>query len=268
MRLVIKIRAFNTDFVSANYNYALSSAIYKLLRLGSGEFADFLHNKGFKVDKKPYKLFTFALQFDEFEIINNLIKLNEPSARLYISSPMIGDFIQNFLIGTFNEQRIEIFADNIKSYFHISHAEIIPEQKFYDRMDFNLLSPLVISTIAEHNGKLVPHYFTNDDDIKEINRVLNKNLSNKYYLINKEEYKGTGVKLKWDEKFIEEAKKSNKRLTKKISITKELGNPINIIGLKIPFSLEGDPELMHTGYECGFGEKNSMGFGLTEILNR
>ncbi len=265
MRLSISLKAYNTDFISANYNYALSSAIYKLLKLGSPEFADFLHNKGYELNKKPFKLFTFALTFDEFEIVRSLIKLNSPNANLIVSSPMIGDFIQNFLIGTFNEQKIELFADNHKSYFYIKNVELIPEPKFYENMKFDLLSPLVLSTIAEYNGKLGQHFFTLEDDINEMNRVLNKNLCNKYYLINKEEYNGRGVKLKWDDKFIEESQKKNKRLTRKVSIYKDMGKPVNIIGLKAPFGLEGDSELMYIGHECGFGEKNSMGFGLAEV---
>jgi len=262
MRLNLKLKAFNSEFVSANYNYALSSAIYKLLRLGSPEFADFLHNKGYVLDKKTYKLFSFALSFKEFEIVNSLIKLNMPYADLIISSPMIGDFIQNFLIGTFNEQRIEIFSDNYKSTFHINNAELIPEPKFYDRMEFDLLSPLVVSTIAEHNGNLSQHFYTIEDDITDIKRVINKNLQNKYYIINKREYSGSGIKLLWDENFIMESKRKNKRLTRKVAVKKDGGSPINIIGIKAPFRLEGDPELMYVGYECGFGEKNSMGFGL------
>ncbi len=267
MRLSLKLRAVQTDFISANYNYALSAAIYKLLRLGSPEFSDFLHNKGYELDNKPYKLFSFSLSFEEYEIVSNLIKLNIPNANLIVSSPMIGDFIQNFLIGTFNEQRIELFADNHKSFFHINQAEIIPEPTFHEKMNFDLLSPLVMSTIAEHNGKLVPHYFTNEDEIKEINRVMNKNLSNKYYLVNGSQYKGSGVNLAWDEKYLEETKKRNKRVTRKVTVIKNNESPVNIIGLKIPFSLEGDPELMFTGYECGFGEKNSMGFGLAAVNN-
>ena len=267
MRLQLKLRAVHTDFISANYNYPLSAAIYKLLRLGSPEFSDFLHNKGYVLDDKPYKLFTFALSFREFEIVGNLIKLNVPNVNLTVSSPMIGDFIQNFLIGTFNEQKVELFADNHKSFFHISHAEIIPGPTFHEKMDFDLLSPFVMSTIAEHNGKLATHYYTNEDDIKEINRVMNKNLSNKYYLINKAEYKGSGVKLEWNEKYLEDAKRKNKRVTRKVTVMKNNERPVNIIGLKIPFSLAGDPELMSTGYECGFGEKNSIGFGLAEVKN-
>ena len=267
MRLSLKLRAVQTDFISVNYNYPLSAAIYKLLQLGSPEFSDFLHNKGYELDNKPYKLFSFSLNFQEFEIVHNLIKLNNPNVNLIVSSPMIGDFIQNFLIGTFNDQRLELFADNHKSFFHISHAEIIPEPIFHEKTNFELLSPIVISTIAEHKGKLVPHYLTNEDDIKEINRILNKNLSNKFYLINKAEYKGCGVNLQWDDKFLEAARKKNKRVTRKVTVRKNNEIPVNIIGLKIPFSLEGDPELMYTGYECGFGEKNSIGFGLAEVRN-
>jgi CRISPR-associated endoribonuclease Cas6 len=32
-----------------------------------------------------------------------------------------------------------------------------------------------------------------------------------------------------------------------------------------PFTVEGSPELMRIGYECGFGDGNSKGFGMVEV---
>ena len=32
-----------------------------------------------------------------------------------------------------------------------------------------------------------------------------------------------------------------------------------------PFEVEGDPALIRNGYECGFGEGNSKGFGMVEM---
>jgi CRISPR-associated endoribonuclease Cas6 len=32
-----------------------------------------------------------------------------------------------------------------------------------------------------------------------------------------------------------------------------------------PFTLKGDTELMKIGYEAGYGEKNSMGFGMAKV---
>ena len=41
---------------------------------------------------------------------------------------------------------------------------------------------------------------------------------------------------------------------------------IKIRGVVSPFHVIGAPELIHIGYECGFGDKNSMGFGMADVL--
>jgi len=38
----------------------------------------------------------------------------------------------------------------------------------------------------------------------------------------------------------------------------------NIIGFLAPFTVIGSPELIRVGYEAGFGEKGSMGFGMVK----
>ena len=123
MRLSIRLRETSQNILSVNYNYPLAAAIYKLLRFGSEEFAEFLHEIGYKNAGKTYKLFSFALRFDRFKIINEKIKLTEPTVNLIISSPLIDDFIQNFVVGTFEQQKIELFGSGIKSTFVIEQVE-------------------------------------------------------------------------------------------------------------------------------------------------
>lgn len=267
MRLKLTLKSKDYAPLPLNHNYALSSAIYKLLHLGSPDFSQFLHSTGYKLNDRSYKLFTFALTFEEYKIEDDSINLISPYAYLYISSPLIDDFVKNFVIGSFKNQNIELYAEYRKALLTIQQAELIPQPFFNHLTKFNPLSPLVLSTKVEHNGKLKQHFLVCEDDISEINRIMNINLKNKYLLIRQKEYAGEGVILNWDNFFIDRAKRKNQRLTKRIAITKDLDNPINIIAMKPPFSLKGDPHLMEIGYQCGFGEKNSMGFGLAEVIN-
>ncbi|GAB6282828.1 MAG: CRISPR-associated endoribonuclease Cas6 [Ignavibacterium sp.] len=264
MRLKLTLNS-NDKFIPVNYNYYLSASIYRLLNFGSPEFAEFLHNKGFVLNGKPYKLFCFALRFRNIKIMGNNIQLLEPSAELYISSPLVEDFIQNFVIGTFNYQSLEIADNNFKFTFIINQIESLSVPQFDGLNKFRLLSPIVLSTLKEkENGSLHQYYFRYNDDINEINRVFNQNLKNKFTLIHNTKYEGDDLILEWDKDYIEKREKKNKRLTKKISIEKFEGNPIDIIANEIPFTLTGSKELVKVGYECGFGEKNSMGFGLVD----
>lgn len=266
MRIVLQLSS-NDKYLPINYNYFLSAAIYKLLHIGSPEFSEFLHTKGYQLNGKKYKLFSYALRFEKMEIIHSKILLKSPKVKLYVSSPIVDEFIQNFVIGTFQNQLIEISDHLLKTTFTIEQVESLPEPVFEKENYFNMLSPLVLSTKKESDGNLTQHFIRYSDEITEINRVLNQNLKHKYELIYNKQHLGEDVLLEWDKNYIEKKLKNNKRLTKKISILKNGIRPVEIIANEIPFILTGSQELIKVGYECGFGEKNSMGFGLVEAIS-
>ncbi len=267
MRLRLSLQPPNSGRLEIDYNYKLSAAIYSLLRFGSEEFASFLHDIGYKLNGRTYKLFSFALKLGRVKFTNGSIYLSSNQIQLYISSPLVDSFIQNFVIGTFQNQRIEIDSGSINSMFAINQVETLPLPSFEKETKFVLLSPMVLSTVRDNENGRSQYFFRCSDDIDEINRVFNQNLKSKYELLNSKKYEGSGLILKWDERYIRRKLSENKRLTKKISIAKKGERPVEIIGIEVPFSLTGDTELMKVGYECGFGEKNSMGFGLAEVVN-
>ncbi len=262
MRVVLKIESRKGCSIPINYNYPLSSAIYKLLRLGSGEFSTFLHDIGFTLANKTYKLFTFALRFEDAYIKDNNFILKSPNALLYISSPLIDTFIQTFIIGTFESQSIAIADRNHNSLFQITQVETLPEIKFKDAANFIPYSPLVLS-VKRETGNQVRQYYLRPEDSDEINRVMTNNLLAKYQLINQKTIEGGNVRLEWDKNYL----KTHTRITKKITINKDDNISIDIIGMQAPFILSGNSELIKVGYDAGFGEKNSMGFGLAVSRN-
>ncbi len=266
MRLKLKLKLISSNLISANYHYSLSSSIYNLLKIASPEFSAELHNNGFQIDGKSYKLFTFALRLKNIKILKDVFCLNDKYIDLYITSPISELFVKNFLIGTFTQKKIEIKANNTLTDLSIEQAELVPEPNFHNKSKFILNSPLVLSTKKMWNGKLSQYFYRYNDDITEIEEKLNNNLANKYQLIYSEEYSGKGLKFEWDEEYIKRKIRERKQIKKKVLILKEMDNPISIIGMQAPFYLTGDTKLIKIGYECGFGEKNSMGFGMAAIV--
>lgn len=262
MRLILTLRAAEGNLISYNYHYHLSAAVYNLLHFGSAEFAKFLHDVGFNLKGKTYKLFTFALRFEKYTNLQHAIRLDDSIAFLYISSPRVDDFIKNFVIGTFEKQTIDLSELNFPIKFKISFVELLPSPQFTDEMNFHMMTPMVLSTRREHNGK-ESQYFLRAEDKEDINRVLTQNLQNKYEAILGENKSNSKVELNWDENYL----KRVKRITKKVTINQHGKYPIDVIGLNAPFVLKGDSDLIRVGYECGFGEKNSMGFGMVEVVN-
>jgi CRISPR-associated endoribonuclease Cas6 len=258
MRLLLRLEAEKDSFLPLNYNYLLSAAIYKQLRFGSEEFSTFLHELGYPIDGRSFKLFTFALRMNRFTITYNAFRLDLPFAELIISTPISSPFFSNFLIGAFENQRIEIANHVHKCSFAIKSAEALPDIEFLKNEKFMLLTPMVLSKKrADENA---PAYYLRPEDIVEANRILNVNLIRKYILTHNSEYRGKGIRFNWNERYLRE----HPRVTKKITIEKD--PPVSVIGVQSPFDIEGDPDLISIGYECGFGEKNSMGFGMVERM--
>ncbi len=264
VRLKISLCCAESSLLTLNYFYPLSAAVYNLLRFGSPEFSAFLHDIGYKFNGKSYKLFTFALRFEQFKIYNFSIKLLSPSAYLFISSPLVDDFIQNFVIGTFESQKIEISSNTSKTIFSIIQVESLPGITFNEEMKFNLLSPIILSTKKIYNGKLRQYYLRHNDDIDELNRILNDNLKNKYETVTRNNSGYKKLLFSWNQDYIKKAESKNKRLTKKQTIKEGTPEETEVIGNLIPFTVKGDIDLIKVGYECGFGEKNSLGFGMAE----
>ncbi|MCF8266263.1 MAG: CRISPR-associated endoribonuclease Cas6 [Melioribacteraceae bacterium] len=260
MRIALLLKT-DQEYFPLNHNYSASSAIYSLLRFGSPEFSSHLHNIGYRINGKNYKLFTFALRPNKYKIEKAFYRLESPYMRLFVSSAMNEEFFRNFILGSFKRQTIDIVVDNRTFNLSIEQMEELPSKFDSNQGHFILKPPIVISTKRVKDDVMTQHYFRYYDDINEISRVFNSNLINKYNLTHHEDYSGQPLNFSWDYDFINKRISNNKKVTKLIQIKRPRMKPINIIANDIPFTLEGDNELINTGIRCGFGEKNSMGFG-------
>jgi CRISPR-associated endoribonuclease Cas6 len=260
MRVKLGLCAVEGREIPINYYYYLSSAIYGMLEKSSPEFSKFLHNEGYIAENKKYKLFTFALKFADMKPANDTILLNDRHITLFISFPDFNTFLENLVTGTIKSSSIYLG----RTHFLIEDFDTCPEPDFTSNMKFTLLSPMVLSAAEVMGEKMKPHYLRHYEDINEQNRILTQNLRNKYLLVNNNANAGE-VKLEWDMEYISAMEQKGKRLTKLIKIPKN-GIDIYIKGNLIPFRIEGDAGLIKTGYECGFGDNNAMGFGMAQAI--
>ena len=81
----------------------------------------------------------------------------------------------------------------------------------------------------------------------------------KYRLIHGKSLENADLQIKINSEYMN---KKNGKITKNINF-----KGTNIIGFLAPFEAAGSPELIETGYEAGFGEKGSMGFGMVREVN-
>jgi CRISPR-associated endoribonuclease Cas6 len=241
-----------------NYNHKLTANIYRLFSKSSKNYSDFLHDKGFIINGKHLKLFTFSRLFPrKYEIKDHYLSILSPQIDWYFST-IIDKSIEHIVKGIFSDEYL-IFNSNGKN-IELKFSQIIaePEIEFTDESKFKCLSPINVNS---NKRKEDLDYFTDTDLFRE---ELYNNLRTKYQLIYD---KPIGRDIPFEFEFLPEYlfKKENKISDSLQYITRD-GKIIYIKGFFAPFRIKCDPRLIKIGYACGFGMRNSAGFGMVEKI--
>jgi CRISPR-associated endoribonuclease Cas6 len=114
------------------------------------------------------------------------------------------------------------------------------------------LSPMTMSTMKRVNGELKTYYMRPEDDFSA---QIENNLRRKYQLVHGECAPEGSLRFR----FLPGAEEKSKLISYKNT---------KIKGYLAPFRIRGPQELIEIGYEAGFGDKNSLGFGMAETPER
>lgn len=268
MRIKLTMRASTiSSMMPINYQYYLSATIYKILGTSSPEYAKFLHNHGYiGPDKKPRKLFTFSHLFfqPKTKPVGNLLPVSPKShATLFISSPMLQDFVQHFVMGLFSDQKIEITSQNTKITFHIEQVETIAEPKFSSETKFIALSPIVLTTQKDSKKGRITYYYRPLD--KKLPEAVRKSLISKHQTAYSRSPEDQNLKFEIDREYIKH-RGGPEKVSKLIKLREGFPEETKVKSFLAPFTLTGSTELMKTAWECGLGDKTSMGFGCVDVI--
>lgn len=253
MRIEITLDVGKGISIPINYNYILAGIIYRFLNQSNPEYAFFLHEQGYNLGDKRFKLFTFSqLMAQKREIRGNYIHFKS-LLTWFVSSPQ-EEFLGSFAASLLDQQ--EVCINDIP--LQIKDVNIPKMPYFQEHMYFRCLSPITMSTKRERNGKIVAHYLLPDEP--EFSDLVRQNLIRKHEIIYGRKPKDDSFRMEFDADYI--AKREG-HVTRLVSY-----KDINIRGVLCPFNAYGSPELMFVGYECGFGDKNSAGFGMVEVFDK
>ena len=234
-----------------NYNYQLSSLIYKILEQSDKQFSNFLHNKGFSDEIRRFKLFTFSQIKCRKAIFRDGILFFPKGAiaELIVSSP-IEEFLYNLAVGLTKMEYVNITSEK----FYIKDIKCLKHQELGSREYFRCLSPITVSRPIKKGDKTIPEYLIIDD--KELSDRISRNLRRKMNVLGHQVPDNAKVEFIPDRDYV---KKRKGKVTKLIDY-----RGIKIRGFLLPFRLEGSLELIRMAYEAGIGEKGSAGFGMIE----
>ncbi|MDE0636827.1 MAG: CRISPR-associated endoribonuclease Cas6 [Candidatus Poribacteria bacterium] len=250
MRIQILANVSNGITLPINYNHLLVGAIYRFLEESNPEYADFLHDEGYLAAEKRFKLFTFSqLMAERRRITGEQIHFRS-TLTWFLSSPM-EQFLSHFADTLLTQGRLSVGQHRLK----IIDVNIPRTPSFQSEMEFRCLSPIVMSAVREHDGKRRTHYCLPDDP--QLSELIRQNLIRKHEAIHGCTPQDDTLTFRFDDNYI---RRKQGRVTRLVDF-----KGIKIRGILCPFRVSGSMALIQTGYECGFGDKNSAGFGMVEV---
>ena len=233
-----------------NYNHLLVGAIYRFLAESNPEYADFLHDEGYQTAEKRFKLFTFSqLMAERRRITGEQIHFRS-TLTWFVSSP-VQQFLSHFADTLLTGGRLSIGPHQLK----IKDVTIPRVPRFQSEMQFRCLSPIVMSAVRQRNGQRRTHYCLPDDP--ELSELIRQNLLRKHEAIHARTPQDDTLAFHFDEAYIS---RKQGRVTRLVDF-----KGIKIRGIMCPFNVSGSRALIQVGYECGFGDKNSAGFGMVGV---
>ena len=233
-----------------NYNYFLTGVIYRFLKESDPEYAHFLHQDGYELESRRFKLFTFSQLMARRKIQDDQIHFRSPLT-WHVSSSQ-EQFLENFAAALMQTGILQIERHRLR----VQDVEVLRQPRFGRQMTFRCLSPITMSTKRERGDQLVAHYCLPDDP--QFSELVRQNLIRKYEAVYQQPPTEKSFAMTFDQAYIDKRKG---RVTRLVDF-----KGTKIRGVIAPFHVIGAPELIHIGYECGFGDKNSMGFGMVETL--
>lgn len=265
MRLKLTLRQQRlVERIPLNYSYHMAATIYSTLTKSSDEYATTLHDRGYAPEgsRQKFKYFTFSnLQVPVRTIENGEIVSRSRQVTFYLSSPK-EEFLQHLILGLFAEGPLRI--DN--ALFGKECIEKLPEPEWSESMTFSMLSPLAVSVYRDPSAGMNTKEYLRYDDSR-LSDMLSHNLQAKYRGLFGCEPPENGIpfSVKFEEEYLKRVREKGRSVEKLITIKDSNGRETRVKAIQCPLTVTGNPELIKVGYECGFGENNSMGFGMVKV---
>lgn len=263
-RLTLTPQTGQRHTIPVNYQYPLSSWIYRTIHEGNHAFAEFLHSKGFSLGGRSFKLFTFSmLDFPagSFSIQDDRLHFTADEIGLEISF-LAPDAMQHFIGGLFKNQSFRLGDRVSQVVFLVRAIEMLATPLLSNRMAFRTLSPILISQHIE--GMRTAAY--REPSHPEYVRLFFDHLTGKFAAALQAGLIASPTPPNaMGESMTLRINSSPK--TKGIIIKANTPQQTKIIGYLFEFEITAPEVLLQVGYFAGFGEKNSLGLGCCRLFN-
>jgi len=257
-KLTLELQNQSYNVIPINYQYELSSWIYKTIHAGDRNIATWLHEHGYRLKDKRFRLFTFShLNIRKIKTNQDrLIIIDEPVYLIVSFYPL--EIIEPFISGVFKDQSFVVGDKKSRAGFIIRSVEKLPAPVFTGMMRYRCLSPVHVAKRNPETSE-IKYLQPNHPEFKDL---LMANLINKKTAFEQDK-ETSNREIESDAEFslLSDYRK------KGITIKAGTGQETKIIGYMFDFMFRAPAEYQEIGYYCGFGKANSQGFGCVEVLN-
>jgi CRISPR-associated endoribonuclease Cas6 len=251
MRITVIFQVKKGEAIPVNYQWELSSALYRIIEKADRDYSTFLHSKGYQIQHRQFKMFCFSQLEAKMLFQNNTLIFQEEQARLELGF-FVDELAENFIQGIFQRQAFSLGNNYSKAHLTVSQVLVNPKPNIKEKMTFKACSPLVIS-VPNQRGHA--DYLSPDDE--RYAALLKHNLLLKWETAQKPNNEDI-LKVQHTDFYFELASEAKSKL---ITIKSQTTQETKVRGFVYKFHLQAHPALIETGLMAGFGEKNAQGFG-------
>jgi len=242
LRVKINLSATGDEKIPFNYNYslyfALRSIVLKELQAKKPKL--------FKSYQQNFPEFTFSyLRIPHREIQSGFIWLKSNYLSLFVSSP---DelLMQNLISGLEKQKQLALLTIALK----VTKVEVLAEPEWKEKMEFTMLSPLLVLKKEEKRVKFLLATSL------ELDETIRNGIIQRYNRFFRTEKRSPDFRFYLNQDYL----LSSKDLHKLITI-----RDVHYKTIFAPFFLEGDKDLIRFAYFAGLGDKTNFGLGMFAV---
>nr|3PKM_A Chain A, Cas6 protein [Pyrococcus furiosus]3PKM_X Chain X, Cas6 protein [Pyrococcus furiosus] len=226
-----KDRAFKVPY---NHQYYLQGLIYNAIKSSNPKLATYLH------EVKGPKLFTYSLfMAEKREHPKGLPYFLGYKKGFFYFSTCVPEIAEALVNGLLMNPEVRLWDER----FYLHEIKVLREPKKFNGSTFVTLSPIAVTVVRKGKSYDVPPME------KEFYSIIKDDLQDKYVM-------AYGDKPPSEfEMEVLIAKPKRFRIKPGIYQT----------AWHLVFRAYGNDDLLKVGYEVGFGEKNSLGFGMVKV---
>lgn len=241
MQIRITFVSQNNIVLPIHYNSLVQAFIYNNI---DTELATFLHDEGYNVGGRSFKLFTFSRIIGKCKNENRNLNFGK-RIELIVASPL-EFFCKSIANSMLQSTNLYLGQNNLSA----EQIQINNEEVKEDKIMVITMSPITVySTLMKPENKKYTCYFMPRES--DFNRLITENLIKKFIAFNNPSITTGNIEV-----LPLGPVKQNITYFKNIIVKGASGK----------FLIKGNKELLQLGLDTGFGSKNSQGFGCVKIV--